>query len=128
MTIAVQNALGRDDMGVGTATSAFFRSLGGVIGVAGSGAIMSAQLRANLALGPNQDVSAALKGGLQQLTALSGGAHETAVQIYRQALSTTFLADVFVAAAALVALFFLPELPLRSFRGHAASAEAANAD
>jgi EmrB/QacA subfamily drug resistance transporter len=117
MTIAVQNALGREDMGVGTATAAFFRSLGGVVGVAGSGAIMSAQLRAQLALGPNQDVSQALRGGLEQLTALAGPAHDAVVAIYRQSLATTFLADVFVAAAALAMLFFLPELPLRSFRG-----------
>ncbi len=128
MTIAVQNALGREDMGVGTATSAFFRSLGGVIGVAGSGAIMSAQLRAQLALGPNQDVSAALKGGLEQLRVLSGGAHEAAVAIYRHALAMTFLADIFVIGTALVVLFFLPELPLRSFRGHSAPPRTAEAD
>jgi len=115
MTIAVQNALSREDMGVGTATSAFFRSLGGVIGVAASGAIMSGQLRAQLALGPNQDVSSALKGGLQQLTALAGPAHDAAVAIYRQALSTTFAADVVVTALAFGFLFLLPELPLRTF-------------
>lgn len=128
MTIAVQNALGREDMGVGTATSAFFRSLGGVIGVAGSGAIMSAQLRAQLALGPNQDVSEALKGGLEQLRALSGSAHDAAVAIYRHALTMTFLADVFVIAAALTVLFFLPELPLRSFRGHSTPVKTGEAD
>lgn len=128
MTIAVQNALGREDMGVGTATSAFFRSLGGVIGVAGSGAIMSAQLRAQLALGPNQDVSAALNGGLEQLRALSGAAHDTAVAIYRHALAMTFLADIFVIGTALVVLFFLPELPLRSFRGQPLPSRPAQAD
>jgi EmrB/QacA subfamily drug resistance transporter len=125
MTIAVQNALSREDMGVGTATSAFFRSLGGVIGVAGSGAIMSGQLRAQQALGPNQDVTAALKGGLQQLTALAGPAHDAAVAIYRQALSATFLADVVVAALALGFLFFLPELPLRTFHSNPVPAEPA---
>ncbi|MGH6982028.1 MAG: MFS transporter, partial [Stellaceae bacterium] len=128
MTIAVQNALGREDMGVGTATSAFFRSLGGVVGVAGSGAIMSAQLRAQLALGPNQDVSEALKGGLEQLRALSGDAHETVVAIYRHALAMTFLADVFVIGAALAVLFFLPELPLRSFRGQSAPSTSPEAE
>ncbi len=128
MTIAIQNALGLEDMGVGTATSAFFRSLGGVIGVAGSGAIMSAQLRAQLALGANQDVSEALKGGLDQLRALSAGAHETVVAIYRHALAMTFLSDVFVVAAALGVLFFLPELPLRSFRGQSAPAKATEGD
>lgn len=128
MTIAVQNALGRADMGVGTASAAFFRSLGGVIGVAGSGAIMSAQLRAQLALGPDQNVGAALKGGLEQLTALTGPAHDAVVAIYRHALAMTFLADVFVAAAALTVLFFLPELPLRSFRGQPMQAKPVESD
>jgi EmrB/QacA subfamily drug resistance transporter len=121
MTIAVQNALGREDMGVGTASAAFFRSLGGVIGVAGSGAIMSAQLRSELALGPQQDIGAALKGGLRQLTALSGDAHAAAIEFYRQALSTTFLADACVAALAFALLWALPELPLRALRGHGAA-------
>jgi len=117
MTIAVQNALGREDMGVGTAASAFFRSLGGVLGVALSGAIMSSQLRASLAGGPGQDLTSALKGGLQQLTALSGPAHDAVVAIYRHALALTFLSDVCIAALALATLVFLPEIPLRSSRG-----------
>ncbi|MGH6988833.1 MAG: MDR family MFS transporter [Stellaceae bacterium] len=124
MTIAIQNALAREDMGVGTATAAFFRSLGGVIGVAVSGAIMSAQLRAELALGPNQDVSKALNGGLQQMAALSGPARDVVVAIYRHSLATTFLADVFVVAAALMMLFFLPELPLRTFDGQSLATKA----
>jgi EmrB/QacA subfamily drug resistance transporter len=41
MTLAVQNALPLRDLGVGTATLAFFRSLGGLIGVAGGGAILN---------------------------------------------------------------------------------------
>ncbi len=123
MTIAVQNALEREDMGVGTASAAFFRSLGGVVGVAISGAIVSSQLRAQLALGGNGEIGGALKGGLQQLTALSGPAHEAAVAIYRHALALTFMADAFVAAAALGLLFMLPELPLRTFRGQPARQE-----
>lgn len=41
MTIAVQNALPLRHLGVGTATLAFFRSLGGLVGVAGGGAILN---------------------------------------------------------------------------------------
>lgn len=41
MTIAVQNALPARHLGVGTATLAFFRSLGGLVGVAGGGAILN---------------------------------------------------------------------------------------
>jgi EmrB/QacA subfamily drug resistance transporter len=123
MTIAIQNALTREDMGVGTATAAFFRSLGGVVGVAGGGAIMSAQLLAQMRHSQSQDIGQALKGGLQQLTALSGPAHDAVVAIYRHALATTFLADVFIAAAALAMLFLLPELPLRTFRAQPLAAK-----
>ncbi|MBO9512752.1 MAG: MFS transporter [Variovorax sp.] len=41
MTLAVQNALPSRYLGVGTATLAFFRSLGGLVGVAGGGAILN---------------------------------------------------------------------------------------
>jgi EmrB/QacA subfamily drug resistance transporter len=46
MTIAVQNALPLRHLGVGTATLAFFRSLGGLVGVAGGGAILNNLLHA----------------------------------------------------------------------------------
>lgn len=46
MTIAVQNALPARHLGVGTATLAFFRSLGGLVGVAGGGAILNNLLHA----------------------------------------------------------------------------------
>jgi EmrB/QacA subfamily drug resistance transporter len=48
LILAVQNALDVRDMGAGTSTATFFRSLGGSFGVATLGAIMSNRLTAEL--------------------------------------------------------------------------------
>jgi EmrB/QacA subfamily drug resistance transporter len=88
MTIAVQNALPAKHRGVGTATLAFFRSLGGLIGVTASGAILAHQLHAGSAAAP-------------------------ALTVYRQVITLTFQCGACIVALALVALLFLPELPLR---------------
>ena len=45
LTTAIQNAVDRADLGAATAMSAFFRSLGGAVGVALSGAILTARLQ-----------------------------------------------------------------------------------
>jgi hypothetical protein len=44
LTTAIQNAVERADLGATTASAAFFRSLGGAVGVALSGAILTARL------------------------------------------------------------------------------------
>ena len=108
MTIAVQNALPLAHRGVGTATLAFFRSLGGLVGVAGAGAILSLQLHA-----AGADV-AGLKPGEVPQGAASAEAHAALVDIYRHAIAIVFTAGVSVVALALIAIFFLPELPLRA--------------
>jgi len=88
MTIAVQNALPAAHRGVGTATLAFFRSLGGLVGVTASGAILAYQLQAAAGAAPS-------------------------VTVYRNAIALTFMSGVCVVGMALVTLLFLPELPLR---------------
>ena len=108
MTIAVQNAVPREDLGAATATLAFCRSLGGAVGVAAAGAVLAGQLR--LAVG----AEGLAQAGLRQLAALPPEAHAAAVDLYRHAIATTFLAGTGVIAAAFVAILFLPELPLRA--------------
>ena len=44
LTVAIQNAVARDDLGVATSASSFMRSLGGSFGVAIAGAIVAARL------------------------------------------------------------------------------------
>jgi EmrB/QacA subfamily drug resistance transporter len=87
MTTAVQNALPATRRGVGTAMLAFFRSLGGLIGVTGSGAILAQQLH-------GQAATAAL---------------------YRHAIANIFATGTVLVGLGLLMLFLLPELPLASY-------------
>jgi EmrB/QacA subfamily drug resistance transporter len=111
MTIAVQNALPFAHRGVGTATLAFFRSLGGLVGVAGSGAILARQLQAAAGVG-----ASLTNAGAASVAALPPEAQAAAIAVYRQAIALTFMTGVCIVAAALIALFFLPELPLTGHR------------
>ncbi len=103
MTIAVQNGLPTAHRGVGTATLAFFRSLGALVGVAGAGAILAMQLKA----------AGGAAAAPRDLTAL-GAADATVVALYRHAIALVFTSGVSVVALALLAILFLPELPLRA--------------
>ncbi|MBM9401516.1 MFS transporter [Gluconacetobacter azotocaptans] len=95
MTIAVQNALPVAHRGVGTATLAFFRSLGGLAGVAGAGVILAWSVPPSV--GSGQDPAAM-------------------IALYRHAIATTFLVGAAVIALSLVAILFLPERPLATGR------------
>jgi EmrB/QacA subfamily drug resistance transporter len=113
MTVAVQNTLSVAHRGVGTATLAFFRSLGGLIGVTGSGAILAGQL--HLAQGVSAGSLSEL--GMRQLAALPPAAQSAAIGVYRHAIALTFVCGVCIVAVALFTLLFLPEYPLRDHTG-----------
>jgi MFS family permease len=99
MTVVVQNALPVPRRGVGSAMLTFFRSLGGLLGVTGSGAILAHQVHAHGIAG------VAHAGGLPAAQALT-------VEVYRHAIANIFGAGALIVLAGLVALLFLPELPL----------------
>jgi hypothetical protein len=110
MTIAVQNALPLRHLGVGTATLAFFRSLGGLIGVAGAGAILN-----NLLQQSGLVPAGVGEGGLAHV----GAAPHEMLDAYRAAIAAVFTTGVAVVAVALVAVGCLPEKPLTAHRGGA---------
>jgi EmrB/QacA subfamily drug resistance transporter len=103
MTTAVQNALPLPRRGVGTAMLTFFRSLGGLLGVTGSGAILAHQLH-------QHGISAIATPGAHgaQGAAVQGAA----VEIYRHAIANIFGAGALIVLAGLLVLLFLPEIPL----------------
>jgi EmrB/QacA subfamily drug resistance transporter len=109
MTIAMQNALPAARRGVGTAMLAFFRSLGGLIGVTGSGAIVAHQLQAHGAAMP-----AISEGGPHQLSAVALQAHLAMADLYRHAIASIFGTGTVMIGLALLVLLFLPELPIAS--------------
>lgn len=122
MTIAVQNALAPVHRGVGTATLAFFRSLGGLIGVAGSGAILAWQLRLHGAPVPSA-VNPEAGASPATLAHVSGAA----TMLYRHAISTTFLVGTCIVACAFLILLLLPELPLHDHHQAASPSGASRA-
>jgi MFS family permease len=109
MTIAVQNALPVARRGVGTAMLSFFRSFGGLLGVTGSGAILAHQVHAH---GITEVARASAHGAAAALPA----AQAMTVEVYRHAIANIFGAGALIVLAGLIALLFLPELPLA---GHA---------
>ena len=54
LVLAVQNNAAQSDMGAASSVVAFFRSMGGSIGVSALGAILSVQVADNVVLGPGQ--------------------------------------------------------------------------
>jgi hypothetical protein len=97
MTIVVQSALPVARRGVGTAMLTFFRSLGGLLGVTGSGAILAHQLQAH-------GIAAAASAGSG--TVLAPAMRE----VYRHAIANIFGAGTVIVLAALVILLFMPDV------------------
>jgi len=97
MTIVVQSALPPARRGVGTAMLTFFRSLGGLLGVTGSGAILAHQLQEH--------------GIAQAASAGSGTVLAPALrEVYRHAIANIFGAGTVIVLAALVLLLFMPQV------------------
>ena len=107
ITTAVQSAVAPADMGVATATMAFFRSLGGAFGVAMSGTILATTLNVWLPGG------SPLAGGLEHLRALPAGEQALLAEAYRHALAWTFATAAVVTGCAFVIMLFMPDRKLR---------------
>jgi EmrB/QacA subfamily drug resistance transporter len=99
MTIAVQNALPLPRRGVGTAMLTFFRSLGGLLGVTGSGAMLARSLHIS---------------GVKAVAAVGPGVSvlPSTVAVYRHAIAGIFGAGALLVLLGLIVLWFLPEIPL----------------
>jgi EmrB/QacA subfamily drug resistance transporter len=117
LTVAIQNSVERTELGVATSVSAFVRSLGGALGVAISGAVVTARLHQLLPVswrtaGPGG--TSILEMGFQQMSQLPAAQREVLIHAYRHAIATTFLAGGVIAGIAFFIVLFLPERPLRS--------------
>jgi EmrB/QacA subfamily drug resistance transporter len=117
LTVALQNSIGRGDMGVATSVSSFIRSLGGALGVAVAGAVVATRLRHLLPPGwtmPDAARPSLLEMGVQQISLIPRGQHEVLLDAYRHAIATTFMTGAGIAALAFAIVLFLPERPLRA--------------
>jgi len=111
-TTAIQNAVPRDMLGVGTAGFTLFRQIGGSIGVALFGALFSNELAQSLAplMPPGADTGAM---NAAAVAALPSEIKFEVVAAFTEALHPIFLISAVAAVAALALAFMLKEKPLR---------------
>lgn len=112
--LAVQNTVDVSEVGSASATVAFFRSLGGAIGVSVLGAILAAQVKGDVttqlaALG----VKGTGGGSLLDLKSLPAPVAEIVRSAYGDATGTIFIVGACVAVLSLVAALMIHEVPLR---------------
>ncbi|MGI8506147.1 MAG: DHA2 family efflux MFS transporter permease subunit [Solirubrobacteraceae bacterium] len=119
LVLAVQNAVDYQDLGVATSGATLFRSIGGSVGTAVLGSIFSNRLSSELA----SSLPASAKGSLgsggsvslnpARLARLPPAIHTTYINAFTNALGTVFLVAAFIAAAAFLLSWLLPQRRLR---------------
>jgi EmrB/QacA subfamily drug resistance transporter len=116
-TLAVQNAVEWRDLGVGTSLVSFFRSLGGAVGLAVSGAVFNSRITA-------AGVDQALLRKPDQIQALPTAVREPLIDALADAVAAVFIVAVPLMLVCFVLSWFVKELPLRETSG----LQSANAD
>jgi EmrB/QacA subfamily drug resistance transporter len=124
---AVQNSVDRRNMGVATASVAFFRSMGGAIGTALLGAILNVQLKHHLAeiIGPAQGsgVGGSINtNDVSAIKALPEPIKGWVLEAFTRAMDDVFLVAVPFMAVAFVIALTMREKPLKGRGQHSDSA------
>ncbi|NYI96649.1 EmrB/QacA subfamily drug resistance transporter [Streptomonospora nanhaiensis] len=125
LILAVQNALPRADLASATSAITFFRNLGGAVGVAAFGSVMTNRLheeldalaeKAERAGAPqgSMDLSGSASGSPEAIHALPPAAQDAVVQAFSDAMHTVFTLGLPIAAVAFVIVLFFRQVPLRS--------------
>ncbi|WP_326824027.1 MDR family MFS transporter [Streptosporangium sp. NBC_01756] len=129
LILAAQNAVTRGDMASTTSGVAFFRSLGGAVGVAAFGAILTNRLSAEL-IALAKAAHLPLTGGAMPNLGSPAAIHqlpapvlEVILEAFTRAIHMVFLVGVPIAVLAAVAALMLKEIPLRSAQPSPATAD-----
>ncbi|SEG76981.1 drug resistance transporter, EmrB/QacA subfamily [Nonomuraea solani] len=119
LILAAQNGSEQRDMASTTSGVSFFRSLGGAVGVAAFGAILTNRLMSELT---EQATAAGIKlpggggfklGSPDAIQHLPGPIKAIVLESFTRGLETVFMVGVPIALLGFVATLFLKELPLR---------------
>lgn len=129
LILAVQNAVSVRDLGAGTSSATFFRSLGGSFGVAILGTVLSSRLASGLSdrlpgaiaqLPPQEQAAVAASGGTNisindpaTILALPGPVRAAIQGAFVDALDMVFLTAGLIAIVAVVVTLTLPNTQLR---------------
>jgi len=123
MLVAIQNAIEVRDLGTGTASNSFFRSMGGSFGVALFGAVLIARLTAQLGAVPGHEVlganagAAMLHAGSNALNLAPSALHAAVADAVTRAFHDMFRVGALISLLSLIAASLLKELPLRTTSG-----------
>lgn len=117
LVLATQNTLDVHEMGAGTSGVAFFRSLGGAIGVSVLGAVMAARVKSDVTTGlADLGVPASATGGgagaVPDLSQVPEPVRAVIEQAYSNGITEIFLLAVPMAVISLIAVIFIKEIPL----------------
>jgi EmrB/QacA subfamily drug resistance transporter len=121
--VSIQNAIELNDLGAGTASISFFRSLGGSFGVALLGSALLNRLGNRIAALPGHELLGRhpaldlLRGNEVALAQLTPALREGLAQAAASSFALIFLMTAGMTALALVTALCLPELPLRTTTG-----------
>jgi EmrB/QacA subfamily drug resistance transporter len=116
ITMAVQNAIPPREMGAGTAATGFFRSLGGAIGSAAFGALLTSQLAHHMAQAAANN-SGVAHVSIQNTTAihhLPAASQQVIFEAFTKSTNVVFLCAAALCAVGFICTLFLPEMRLRS--------------
>jgi MFS family permease len=117
LVLAVQNNTAQADMGAASSVVAFFRSMGGSIGVSALGAVLSHQVAAKVTDGLaaiGVTTSSHDSHSIPDLDTLPGPVRAIFEQAFGEATGHIFLVAVPFAVAAFVCVLFIREVPLRT--------------
>ncbi|QTE29696.1 MFS transporter [Pengzhenrongella sicca] len=122
LVLATQNTLEVSDLGSGTATVAFFRTLGGAVGVSALGAVLGARITslmlAGLArIGIDPAALGAGTSTIPDVALLPAPVRVVVESAYGEAIADLFLIAVPLGLVALLAVVFLREVPLGTRSG-----------
>ncbi|WP_343230850.1 MDR family MFS transporter [Yinghuangia seranimata] len=121
LILAVQNAVPARELGAASSTVAFFRSLGGAVGVSVLGAVMAHRVKDYLAeggLGGGRDGS----GGIPDARHLPPGVREVVEGAYGHAIGDIFLVAAPFGLMALLCVLLIKEKPLQTAKQVVAAA------
>ena len=116
LVVAVQNAVGYEELGVATSGNTLFRNIGSSVGTAIVGTIFATELASHLRADFPHASSAQLNTShfsAATLAKLPPAIHETFLAAYANSLDTAFKVAGFVSIAAFISSWFIKQLPMR---------------
>lgn len=121
LVLAAQNTLDISEIGSGTASVAFFRSLGGAIGVSALGAVLGTKVTSSItdglaAIGIPVDAMGG-SGSLPDLATLPTPVREIIERAYGDGVAEIFLVAAPLGIVAIVSVLLLKEVPLGTRSG-----------